>query len=200
MTSSRRTGQPATGRQLRRLRGACEALLDSLSVPGTCDISELCAHLGARRGRPIRLLPVELQSSQLYGLWIATDVADLIVYEAHTSKPHQEHIIAHELSHMLCGHHSGGKIDDGTAEQLFPDISPDVVRGMLQRSGYSDHDEQEAETMASLILTRARRQVADPVPTASLEQAEAIARIESVVGPDPGACAVVRDGTDPGPA
>ncbi|MGW7005995.1 toxin [Streptomyces sp. NPDC054933] len=200
MAPSRQPGKAATGRQLRRLRGACEALLDSLSVPDTCHISELCAHLGARRGRPIRLLPAELQSSQLYGLWIATDVADLIVYEAHTSRPHQEHIIAHELSHMICGHHSGGKMADGAAEQLFPDISPHVVRGMLQRSGYSDHDEQEAETMASLILTRARRQAAEPVASASLEQAEAIARIERVVGPDPGACAVVRHESDPGPA
>ncbi len=194
MVSSQRPAQPATGRQLRRMRAACEALLDGLRVPEGGDIRQLCEHLGARRGRPIRLLPIELQCPHLYGLWLATDVADLIVYEAHTSKPHQEHIIAHELSHMICGHHSGGTMGDGTAGQLFPDINPDVVRGMLRRSGYSDHDEQEAETMASLILTRYRRRTAAPAPSASLEQAEAIARIERVVGrPGPG-----RDGRAPG--
>jgi hypothetical protein len=188
MSGSRDRGAgPATGRQLRRMRAACEALLDGLSVPDSCDIRQLCEHLGARRVRPIRLLPIELRSPGLYGLWLATDVVDLVVYEAHTSRPHQEHIIAHELSHMICGHHSGGTMDDGTAGHLFPDIAPDVVRGMLRRSGYSDHDEQEAETMASLILTRYRRHTARPAPSAPLEQAEAIARIERVVGrPDLG--------------
>ncbi|MCQ4040695.1 toxin [Streptantibioticus rubrisoli] len=183
MSGSRdRAAGPATGRQLRRMRAACEALLDSLSVPDGCDIRQLCEHLGARRGRPIQLLPIELRSPGLYGLWLATDVMDLVVYEAHTSRPHREHIIAHELSHMICGHHSGGTMDDGMAGHLFPDIDPEVVRGMLRRSGYSDHDEQEAETMASLILTRYRRHTAEPAPSTPLEQAEAIARIERVVG------------------
>ena len=139
----------------RRLRRRCLARLRDLPLPVPFDVHELCARVAARRGRPIRLLPVAGLTG-VCGLWIATDTTDLICYERDTTRPHQDHIILHELSHVLCDHHplsvpGGG----GHATALFPDLDPAMVRAVLGRAGYSSDEEREAETLASLIRQRA---------------------------------------------
>jgi hypothetical protein len=64
-------------------------------------------------------------------------------------------IAVHELAHMLLGHSSTGDGALRLAGLLAPDVSPDVTRMFLGRSAFFTADEQEAETLASLILTRA---------------------------------------------
>lgn len=173
------------GRALRRLGRCCDELLTSLDLPDGVDIVTLCQRLGERRRRPVRLVPFELNQPQLYGIWFATDEADYITYERRTSPLHQEHIIAHELAHIVRGH--GGFVREGdpaAAAGLLPTVDAGVVRAMLPRSGYSDSDEREAEAMASLLLARLRRPPAESVWQATPTDAETLARIERVVGPD----------------
>lgn len=109
-----------------------------------------------------------------------TQTVDFIVYESETSKPHQDHIIAHELAHMVCGHRSGagGTVDDETARLLFPDLAPELVQKILGRGNYSSVEEREAEVTASLILERINRPVLEPVSAVPEEDAEAVERIE----------------------
>lgn len=64
-------------------------------------------------------------------------------------------IAVHELAHMLLGHSSTGDGALRLASLLAPDVSPDVIRMFLGRSVFFTAEEQEAETLASLILTRA---------------------------------------------
>ena len=132
----------------------------------------------------MRLVPLELNTPRLYGIWFATDEADYITYERCTSPLHQEHIIAHELAHIVRGHGGFSQVPDrATAARLLPALEPGVVRTVLPRSGYSDRDEQEAEALASLLLARLRRPPAESVWQAPPTDAETLARIESVVGP-----------------
>jgi hypothetical protein len=133
------------------LRRGCEKRLAALDLPAEPDIVKLANHIGDRRGRPIILMPVQMQASDPYGLWIATAEADFIGYEANTSKHHQEHIIAHELGHMICCHRGILRPDEETVGLLFPDLDPQLIRELLRRTGYSDIQEEEAEIMASLI-------------------------------------------------
>ncbi|MET8183986.1 hypothetical protein [Streptomyces sp. NPDC005336] len=84
---------------------------------------------------------------------MALDTADLIIFEANTTRPHQDHIVAHELAHMICGHRDSTSLDAATAQLIFPNLNPAFVRDMLQRKNYSDTQEREAELMATLILT-----------------------------------------------
>lgn len=133
-----------------RLHRRCLARLRDLPLPAPFDVHELCERVAARRGRPIRLLPVAGLTG-VCGLWIATDTSDLICYERDTTRPHQDHIILHELSHVLCDHYPVSL--SGTA--LFPDLDPGMVRAVLGRAGYSSDEEREAETLASLIRQRA---------------------------------------------
>jgi Zn-dependent peptidase ImmA (M78 family) len=85
------------------------------------------------------------------GVWIRTNSADYIIYPADTSAPHQNHVILHEIGHMIAGHKGDGH-DADIITEWFPHISPDVVRSSLQRSHYDSEQEQEAEIVATIIL------------------------------------------------
>ncbi|MFD0415283.1 hypothetical protein [Streptomyces sp. NPDC127108] len=94
------------------------------------------------------------------------DSADFIIFEAKTTRPHQEHIIAHELAHIICGHRSSSPLDEATARLMFPDLNPALVRDMLARTEYSEIQEQEAEMTASLIIATRIDRATPPLPSA----------------------------------
>ena len=139
----------------RQLQRRCAALLREVSLPVPFDIGALTEQLAARRGRPIRLIPMGGLTG-VCGLWIATDTVDLVFYESETTPPHREHIILHELAHVLCHHSPAPQSLAAQAQQLLPDVDPGLVHRILGRTGYSTVEEREAETLASLIRQRAR--------------------------------------------
>jgi hypothetical protein len=57
----------------------------------------LVEHLSRRRDRLIHLVPMPMGGDRPSGIWLALAALDVVVYEADTSRTHQEHIIAHEL-------------------------------------------------------------------------------------------------------
>ncbi|PRY45156.1 hypothetical protein [Umezawaea tangerina] len=137
----------------RRLRERCAAVLRDLPLPVPFDAHALCEQVAARRGRPMRLIPMPGLTG-VCGMWVATTTADLVFYERETTLPHREHIILHELSHVLCDHYP---VSTSLAEQarlLLPGLDPEVVSRVLGRAGYSSAEEREAETLASLIRQR----------------------------------------------
>lgn len=139
----------------RHIRRRCAALLRDLPMPVPFDARALCEQVAIRRGRPIRLIPMA-QLTGVCGLWIATDATDLIFYEKETTLPHQEHIILHELSHVLCQHNSVSLPLAAQAQPLLANLDPEMVHRVLGRAGYSTVEEREAEILASLIRHRAR--------------------------------------------
>jgi len=143
------------GPRRRKVRRRCAEVLRDLGLPDHFDVPTLCAELSARRGRPIRRLPVP-NLFDVCGLWIATDTADLIAYEQHTTAPHQNHIVLHEIGHMLCDHYPATLSPAEQARLLLPKLDPDMIRRVLGRTGYSSVEEQEAEFLASLLAQRVR--------------------------------------------
>ncbi|MFD3482197.1 hypothetical protein [Streptomyces sp. NPDC058665] len=137
-----------TGR--RKMRRRCAEVLRDLELPGSFDVPTLCAELGTRRGRAIKRLPLP-DLFGVCGLWIATDTADLIAYEQHTTVPHQNHIVLHEIGHMLCDHFPVTLSPAEQARLLLPDLDPRMIRRVLGRTGYSSVEEREAEFLASLL-------------------------------------------------
>ncbi|MFG2296362.1 hypothetical protein [Streptomyces sp. NPDC048603] len=139
--------------RIARLRRRCRPLLGQLNLPHPFAIETLCAHLSAHRGRPLHLHPLPDQAAVAgaCGLWIATDTDDHIFYEQRTARSHREHIVLHEIGHMLLDHHA--TTGSGLPGGLFGDLSPRLVRRMLARANYSTRQEQEAEMLASLIRT-----------------------------------------------
>jgi hypothetical protein len=163
----------------RRLLQRCERRLLDLELPTPFTARAFCEALELRRGRPIRLSPVVGKAGPC-GFWVATNTADHIFFEQETSPLHQEHIILHEVGHLLCNHRSASVSDQEWAGLLLPDLDPDMVKGVLRRMSYSRAEEREAELLASLILERAARAVApragrgqDPEVAALLQRLEA---------------------------
>ena len=137
----------------KRLRQRCEARLRKLNLPDPFDVQSFCEMLGEQRGRPILLHPVA-GAEGACGVWVSVPSADLIFYEHDTSPLHQEHIILHEVSHLLCGHEPVPVSTHEISQLLFPDFNLETVRLVLPRGGYSTVEEREAEVLASLMLER----------------------------------------------
>jgi hypothetical protein len=142
----------------RRLRRRCEAIASSLPLPVPFDVRELCRLVAEERGKPILLVPTA-GAAKVMGLWVATTSADMILYEESTTPPHQEHIILHELSHLLCQHYRGTLPYAEHIRALLPNLDPEMVRRVLGRTEYSVDEEREAELLAGLIKQRAERAV-----------------------------------------
>ncbi|MCS0635847.1 hypothetical protein NX801_09235 [Streptomyces sp. LP05-1] len=114
-------------------------------------VRELCRLLGDYRGRPIQLVPYALPAPGPFGLWIATDTVDLIFYQQETSPLHQDHIILHEVGHILADDTSD-EDDPVVWQSLLPALSYDAIRRALRRTAYEDEREREAELIATTIL------------------------------------------------
>ncbi|MFD9794625.1 ParH-like protein [Streptomyces sp. NPDC059070] len=142
-----RAERPSTGARARLRR--CRAIAASLELPVPFDAFELIAAAAEQRGRPIELMPMPWAPGVPCGLLVSAGQADYIAYAADTSVLHRQHILVHELSHLLCGH-------EGTlSAELTPHLASDLVHRVLGRTVYAEPQEQEAELLASLIIQRA---------------------------------------------
>lgn len=135
----------------RELRRRCRRELQALGIQPPLQVDVLCRLLGERRGRPIRLVPYALPVPGPFGVWLATASADYILYQQETSKIHQDHIILHEVGHILADHQSDDS-DDEFWRQMMPDISREAIRRALRRTSYDQEHEREAELVATIIL------------------------------------------------
>src|SRR2546426_1040945 len=137
--------------EFKHLRDRCEARLRELVLPSPFDVQALCDSVEVRRGRRIFLCPV-VSKSEVGGAWVAGTAGDFIFYEQETTPLHQEHIILHEVSHLICNHQAASVTKGELSRLLLPDLDAETVASVLRRATYSAEDEQEAELLASLIL------------------------------------------------
>lgn len=130
-------------------RERCLALLAEVGIPEPFDIEKFAELVGERRGRPVVLQPMVGAQPPAYCV-PKTDV-DVVRYEAGTGAFHRDHLILHELAHLLLEHDPGRFWDSG-AEVLLPDLDLDVVRSrMFARGSYDCPAEHEAELFATLV-------------------------------------------------
>ncbi|MGV9248688.1 hypothetical protein [Streptomyces sp. NPDC003710] len=173
-----RTGdRPST----RRIHQRCRAILATLDIPRPFDAPAFLDHLAKQRGRPIVLQPLPGlgAAGSPSGLWLSTGSADYICYEENTSPLHREQIIFHECAHMLFGHKLA--LDLSQAERLLPDLGPSLIRRALARTSYASEQEEEAETLASMILQQAYGRCSETtwrVPADSADSADVLERLD----------------------
>lgn len=167
---------------LRALRQHCERLLHDIEVPEPFSIQTFADAVSRRRQRPLYLLA---KTSHLgpCGLWLALPEVDYVFYESATSPVHRDHIIVHELAHLLADHEPTEHLDPSLLRGLLPDLDPAVVQRVLARSIYSAVQEQEAEMIATLVLQRAGQQtIADQSESHDPREAALLERLESTLG------------------
>ncbi|WP_241844894.1 hypothetical protein [Streptomyces silvensis] len=124
--------------------------LRDLDVQPPLSVDSLCRALERKRRRPIVLRPYPLPVPGPLGLWVSTPGADLVFYQQHTTRMHQDHIVLHEvMGHIWCDH---GTAPDGDRWGLLvPGLSPEAVRRVMTRCAYDDAQECEAERAATII-------------------------------------------------
>src|SRR6478609_9224629 len=107
--SPERTGNMRSWRRRSQVGGLSNhsAIADSLEIPFPFTIEKLCQGIAEKRGRRIHIHAIEHEgaaNSAPCGAWIALESSDHIFVESATSPLHRDHIILHELCHMLLGH------------------------------------------------------------------------------------------------
>jgi len=140
------------------LRQRCEDRVRHLPIPDPFDLATFLRRLGEQRGRPVELhaLPGGLAEG-MSGVWMATDRADHIYYDGSTNPLHGEHIVLHEVGHIVADHQPAPVLASEDAALLLPHLAGEVVARVLARTSYSREDEREAELTATLIARRAGR-------------------------------------------
>ncbi|WP_245746153.1 CUE domain-containing protein [Nocardia altamirensis] len=137
--------------QVRRMR-------DALVVPEPWDLTVFLEQIPGMVGKRIRLVTLPDRSGLPCGL-VVEQIEDIVIaYDAESSGYHADHIVLHEIGHLLLDHgpDAGARTQRGTLELLFPDIDPDTVLRVLQRSDYDDAAERQAELFASLVMSESR--------------------------------------------
>ncbi|WP_138356392.1 MULTISPECIES: ParH-like protein [unclassified Streptomyces] len=150
-------------------------------IPDPFDVHEMFQRISRQRGRPIHLLSRQLPPGSPCGLWISTGSADYMLYEQATSPAHQDHILLHELGHLLHDHGVGQPLSTDVARTLMPSLKPELVQRVLGRTRYSDTEENEAETFASVILTQVSLRSPEPQGIVPPEAADVIRRLENTL-------------------
>jgi hypothetical protein len=158
------------------LRWARSRLSEIPEVPQPWNITEFVRRVAANRQRPIELIPRTMShyASVATGLWVRRADRDQIVFDSSGAELHQDHIILHELAHILCGHEGiaikasppstppqtlagRGSLDDDAlitalaAAQGEDEGAADEPTRVLHRSAYDSRQELEAETLAFVI-------------------------------------------------
>lgn len=167
---------------LKTLRQRCERLLLDIDVPQPFDIDDFATLIANQRGRPLRLVA---KTSPLgpCGMWLALPDTDYVFYEAATTRLHRDHIVVHELAHLLASHEPSDTVDPAILKTLLPNLDPAVVQRVLARAEYSADQEQEAEMIASLVLQHAHRSPTQAVDSRDdSADAAAVQRLESTLG------------------
>lgn len=157
-----------------RVRRDCEVLVATLDLPRPFDLTEMCARLGRHCGKPIMLMATQMSMGSLCGLWLGTGQADYVFCEEDTSRLHQQHIVCHEIGHILRRHPPSRILGADVARALAVVVDPGEVPQALGRDTYSDEDEYEAELIATLILRRIGRGAPAGVPESTDPRASAV--------------------------
>jgi hypothetical protein len=168
----------------RELRRRCEEILDQVDATAAVDVFDFCRTLGEQRARPLHLVSLSLPPDAPCGLFVSTARFDLICYQQDTNRVHQQHIVAHEVGHLLCRHEAAPVLDQRATRLLFPHLDPAVIQRMLGRAAYDAVEEREAEVIASLLRAR---WLATPAPERHppAADAEVLARLENSLGRRP---------------
>ncbi|MEU7908639.1 hypothetical protein [Actinoplanes sp. NPDC049118] len=163
------------------MRRRCERRLQNITIPRPFDLDTFCAVVAAHRGRRLILQPMPgLGAGAPCGLWISVPAADYVFYDPETSRLHAEHIVLHELGHMLSDHTTGIDVGGGTLARLVPDLDPRTVETILGRVSFTTTQEREAEMLASLIRARSGPEpVGDDRPGGTLGRVSDVLKLRS---------------------
>jgi hypothetical protein len=180
-----RAGKVTTAVDWSGIRARCYERVDDLlrhtGVPYPWDINQFLDRLERHRGRDIDLCAVVWSPGESCGAWQQHPDHDVIAYAEHTSGFHQDHIILHEIGHMISNHRGRCVLSKDEAHRIAPDLSAAALAHLLDPSG-GQVEEHEAETIAALIHQRTRIRPRLAFNAVSAAAAQRLARVERTIG------------------
>ncbi|MFF1420644.1 hypothetical protein [Streptomyces sp. NPDC058280] len=143
--------------------------LRDLGIHPPLDVEELCRALSKRRGRPLYLRPAPLEKPGPSGVWVEYEDMDVILYQQETTRLHQDHIILHEVGHILVAENeatadgtAAGATEEGQEHEpdvfvegwanMLPVFDPEMIKRVARRCSYDDGEECSVELVATIIL------------------------------------------------
>jgi hypothetical protein len=118
-------------------------------VPEPWGIDKLCERLAEQRGRELVVYPTDLPALP-FGLWYDDGKRDYVIYRTGIRGYHRDHIILHEICHMLARHNTVGWSLD-RAEDSDADVISRLVENAM-RNRFNSTQEETAEMFASKVL------------------------------------------------
>lgn len=119
-------------------------------VPQPWSIDKLCKRLTLQRGRELQLHSLHIPALP-FGLWYDDGKRDHIIYRVGVSGYHRDHIILHEVCHMLARHRAADRFalsrEGGSREDLLARLINHTII-----NPHTDRQEELAETFASKVL------------------------------------------------
>ncbi|MDQ1308590.1 MAG: hypothetical protein QG671_4425 [Actinomycetota bacterium] len=128
-------------------------------IPTPWDVDELCEALQRRRRRPLLVHSLNLPSLP-FGLWYNDGQRDHIIHREGVTGYHRDHIILHEVCHMLSQDNTVAS-NPREKEGHLVEGHNEVIR-QAWRGRYSTVQEEIAETFASTVLRLACGQLRRP--------------------------------------
>lgn len=147
-------GDEGMGSARRDVLASVAALTAQLRVlPNPWDIAVLCDWLAEQRKRPLLLRPIDLPAFP-FGLWYDDGQRDHVLYRAELAGLHRDHVILHELCHMIADHNRHSHSLRQSEKE--PDVSTLISRAV--GNPHSAMQEEIAELFATQILFSVRKQ------------------------------------------
>lgn len=133
------------------------AALAQLDLPDRFTIETLLCRLQHLRQRPLRVAstPPGLQAAPS-GLWVGLATCDVVLVDASISPWYRDHLLFHEIGHMLCGPPARACLP------RMPSVAPESVRRLAASAAGTDADggfwlERLAEMVAVILDARVDR-------------------------------------------
>lgn len=128
---------------------SCRKHVRALRLDPYATAYELCDQMSTLRGRAIRVVEARLPMPGPLGVWISRAQDDVIVVQELATGSHRDHIVLHELAHILCDHEGEELPDCEPALPALTTLAPGRVVRM--RSAYDSASEREAELLATAL-------------------------------------------------
>ncbi|WP_420879004.1 hypothetical protein [Rhodococcus sp. (in: high G+C Gram-positive bacteria)] len=154
-------------------REAAERILRDLPLSRPWSLDRFIADLSIRNNRPIEILTIpdgtgqfeDDEGNKITGAWIPSARMDHIFVTSQAAGAYREHIICHELAHVIFRHRadtrSAEALQAAYLRRLMPNIHPDHMKTLLpsavcrHRAVLVDPIEREAEWLATLLMAAA---------------------------------------------
>src|SRR5664279_257896 len=125
------------------LRGSAAEMVATVPLPQPFSMSDYLRRIEALRATRIFVEPAAglLPPGAPCGLWVHIDGTDFIFHAPSSSPAYVDHIVRHELGHLLWEHTGSAGLSEEYVARLLPDLDPAMAVKVLGRASYNTEQE-----------------------------------------------------------